>query len=240
VRALCASGDVTAGERLVFLEGHPGPALLYAAVAHEADLVVVGTKGWTGDWGRRLGDDAAFLAHHLEVPFLAVPAGRRWQSPREVVVGVDGSEEALAAVAHIAGLAACADAAITAVYACQPLSEWRVEAAPRGWHTSAVHELACWTAELPAGRLRRVVRDEGHPSLTLLAEAEDADADLVVVGTQPTNNITHTRAGTTAFQLLQSATRPTLLVPPRLHAVSTSVPSSQVTSGTPTTTKEDR
>jgi nucleotide-binding universal stress UspA family protein len=241
VRALCASsGEVPGGERLVFVEGSPGPALLYAAVCHEADLVVVGTKGWSGDWGRRLGDDAAFLAHHVEVPFLAVPAGRRWQPPKQVVVGVDGSEGSLAAVAHLAGLAACAGAGVTAVYACQPLSEWPPEAGPRGWHTAAVHDLAGWTAAVPGGRLRRVVRDEGHPSLMILAEAEAADVDLVVVGSQATNKITHTRPGSTAFQVLQSATRPTLLVPPRPHAVSTPVPSSQVTSGAPTTMKEDR
>jgi nucleotide-binding universal stress UspA family protein len=158
---------------------------------------------------------------------------------REVVVGVDGSEGSLAAVGYLRGLSACASAGVTAVYACHPLGEWLSEPGPRGWHTAAVHELACWTAELPSGRLRRVVRDVGRPSLSILAEAEAADADLVVVGGQATNRITHTRGGSTAFQLLQSATRPTLLVPPPLRVASMSVPF-PVTSGAPTTSKEDR
>jgi nucleotide-binding universal stress UspA family protein len=126
VRAICSTGETTAAERLVFLEGETGPALLYAAVCHEADLVVVGTKGWGGHHGPRLGDDAAFLAHHVDVPFLAVPAGRRWLPPREVVIGVDGSEGSLAAVGYVAGLRACAATGVSAVYTCQPLNEWPV------------------------------------------------------------------------------------------------------------------
>jgi nucleotide-binding universal stress UspA family protein len=65
------------------------------------------------------------------------------------------------------------------------------------------------------------VRDEGHPSLTILGVAEEADADLVVVGGQATNKVSHTRAGSASFQLLQAASRPTLLVPPRLYGAST-------------------
>jgi hypothetical protein len=75
--------------------------------------------------------------------------------------------------------------------------------------------------------------------VAILAVAEEADADLVVVGSQATNKVTHTRAGSTAFQLLQSATRPTLLVPPRARvAASMRVPSAKL-AHRPSTSEEE-
>lgn len=198
------------------LVGEPAATLAEAAGELGAGLVVVGTEGTLGRQGPRLGSVANSLAHRLDVPFLAVPVGCRWRGVHEVVVGVDGSEGAVAAVAFLAGLPAVDQATVSVVFDCHPLTGWSRAEVPDELRRRAEHDIGLWAAPLvDAGApVRTVVVEEGHPSLTLLAAADEVHAELVVAGMQATNRLTQRRAGSTAFQLLHRATRPTLLVPP--------------------------
>lgn len=203
-------------ERIHLLEGAPAPVLAGAVASLGADLAVVGADGTHGRMGPRLGRVATHLAYHLDVPLLIVPVGRRWHGVRRVIVGVDGSDGAEAAVGLVAELGACEGAIVDAVYAPQPFLDGAIGPNPRGWYRNAARDLACWTAPLGCAplKLRVDVRVEGHPSLAILSAAEESDADLVVVGTCATNRITRSRFSNVAFQLLHHASRPTLVVPP--------------------------
>ena len=207
-------------ERVQLLEGEPGPTLAAAVAGRRADLAVVGADGTHGRMGPRLGRVATHLAYHLDVPLLIVPVGRRWQGVHRVVVGVDGSVGAQAAVQLVAGLGACEGAVVDAVYAPQPFMDGVSGPNPKGWYHTAARDLACWTAPLGCAplRIRPDVHLEGHPSLAILSAADESDADLVVVGTRATNAVTRSRLSNVAFQLLHHATRPTLVVPPQRAA----------------------
>jgi nucleotide-binding universal stress UspA family protein len=213
------TGGCPAGleECVRLLEGEPGAALAGAVVRRSSGLVVVGADGTHGRMGPRLGRVATHLAYHVDVPLLIVPVGRRWHGLRQVVVGVDGSDGAQAAVEFVARLGASFGAAVDAVYAPPPFLDGANGPNPKGWGRSAARDLACWTAPLGHApvTLRPDVRLEGHPSLAILSAAEESDADLVVVGTRATNRVTRSRLSNVAFQLLHHATRPTLVVPPR-------------------------
>jgi len=78
------------------VQGHPTQALLDRAAG--ADLLVVGSRGRGGFRGLLLGSVSQQCATHSEVPVAVV----RFESPlpdnRDVVVGVDGSEESAAAL----------------------------------------------------------------------------------------------------------------------------------------------
>jgi len=214
VASWCARAGVELPAEVLVVEGPPAPALLDAAVAREADLVVVGTEGTVGQAGV-FGSVANLLARRLDVALLVVPQGCRWRGLHEIVVGVDGSEGAAAAVELVAGLAGVASATVTAVYDCRPLSS-QLAPMPTALRQRADHDLALWAAPLEdsAAVLRRVVRDEGRPAAELLAAADEVHADLVVVGAQATNRVTRQRPGSVAFAVLEHATRPTLVVPP--------------------------
>ena len=51
----------------------PADGLLLAAAEHEADLLVVGTRGLGGFSGLRIGGTALRLLHRAELPLVAVP-----------------------------------------------------------------------------------------------------------------------------------------------------------------------
>jgi nucleotide-binding universal stress UspA family protein len=51
----------------------PADGLLSAAAEHEADLLVVGTRGLGGFSGLRIGGTALRLLHRAEIPLVAVP-----------------------------------------------------------------------------------------------------------------------------------------------------------------------
>ncbi len=203
-------------DEVLILSGPPGPALADAAREQGVDLVIAGAEGTPGGSGPRFGSTANLLAHRVDVPFLAIPVGCRWRALFEVVVGLDDSPGAAAAVRFVAALPGVDTAIVHAVHACQPLTQWAGDPVPASLVQRAEHDAALWTAPLDdrARAVRLRVRDRSHPSTLLLEVADEVHADLVVVGVQPTGRITGHRPGRTVFEVLERATRPTLLVPP--------------------------
>jgi nucleotide-binding universal stress UspA family protein len=56
--------------------GAPGPAIVAAAVAHQADLIVMGTQGRSALSRILLGSVAEYVLRHAPCPVLTVKAGR--------------------------------------------------------------------------------------------------------------------------------------------------------------------
>jgi nucleotide-binding universal stress UspA family protein len=128
-----------------------------------------------------------------------------------IVVGVDGSEDAGAAIAWAAQLARELGAAVVAVHAVGLLEHERAD--PDNRHLQA--RLGDWTTtldDLPAERVRRQLLP-GAPVSTILQAAQVEDADLVVVGTRGTGARTGVLLGSTSLQLAEQCPCPLVIVP---------------------------
>jgi nucleotide-binding universal stress UspA family protein len=135
-----------------------------------------------------------------------------------IVVGVDGSANAEAAVRWAAGLAEISGAEVVAVHALGLLERMASdeEPVPAQKHRDEVQRRLEneWCAPLrDAGvRWRSTLRD-GSPVTALLAAAEDETADLVVVGSRGLGGFPELLLGSTSTQVAQHSTRPVMVVP---------------------------
>jgi nucleotide-binding universal stress UspA family protein len=168
------------------IQGPPAPTLL--AEAARCDLVVVGTRGLGGFQSLLLGSVSHQLVNHAQCPVVVVPRPDepvRTTGSQPIVVGVDGSENSLAAL-RWAGRRALATGSIL-----RPILVWssgHQSSAPRAQqaaHTAArgaLHALDEVLAEarLPADITIERNAIEGDVAATLIAEGRNSE--LLVVG----------------------------------------------------------
>ncbi|MEU4132203.1 universal stress protein [Streptomyces wuyuanensis] len=194
--------------------GNPAPVLVRKS-AH-AQSVVLGS--------RRLGRLAEVLSvastvvpvsAHAACPVVVVPeAERTVEEPPFVVVGVDDSESADAAVDYACGAAARAGASVRAVWAWQRPrfgfwdEEAAMEACERHLYAAAERRSGAW-ADVA---LRREVLS-GHPVDVLADAAEHALA--LVVGRRGHEGFAGMRLGSVPHGLLHRALCPVVTVPAR-------------------------
>lgn len=141
-------------------------------------------------------------------------------SPRinRILTGVDGSDDARAALDWATYVGSCLDAEIIAVHAVGLLEHLSpagepVDAAPHRAELERVfHE--DWTAPLDADgvRGRRLLRD-GPPAMVLLRVAEQEDVDLIVVGSRGVGGFPELQLGSTSTQVVQHARVPVTVLP---------------------------
>jgi nucleotide-binding universal stress UspA family protein len=236
-RALAPQVEVTP----VTVPGVAAAVLIEAS--RTAELLVVATRGH-GDLGTLiLGSVAASVAAHGRCPVVVVRGtGESTPGPdRPVVVGVDGSPAARAALAFAASTAEGAGAPLTVVCAWNVLAEsvW-VDAYARG--------LAPEDADLRGGERRTAqealdaavahVRAE-HPDVVVtpvLAEGPPAralveagtDAGMLVVGTRGHGAFTSLLLGSVSHAVVHAASVPVAVVrgevPERVRETEASVP----------------
>jgi len=139
---------------------------------------------------------------------------------RCIVVGIDGSENSRRALTWAAGLARALRAELVVVHAIGLLE--RLDDGnpiPTAAHREAIVERFenSWCAPVADIGIacRRLVRD-GTPVDALLATAKQEDADLVVVGTRGTGNVTEQMLGSTSHQLAARSITPVAIVPPEM------------------------
>lgn len=200
------------------------PAGVLVDLSREVDMVVVGSRGG-GFAGRLLGTVSSALPAHAHCPVVVVPvspARAEGNVPvRRIVVGVDGSDSARAALERAIEEATVWDAELTAV-AAVPISTgagalaWLPAAVDREEVLADVREglnVAVDTAL--AGRDLRVRRHalDGNAA-ALLAEFSTA-VDLVVVGSRGRGGFTGLMLGSTSQAVLQHARCPVMVVPLR-------------------------
>jgi nucleotide-binding universal stress UspA family protein len=200
--------------------GSPSAVLLEAS--ETAELVVVGSRGRGGFAGLLLGSVGGQVAAHASCP-VAVIRQLAPDSGRTVVVGIDGSPAAEAALAFAFDEASHHGWSVTAVHA------WDVPAydlliVPNGPVPVPLADVADdevrLTAEVLAGFRddypdvdveERLVRS---PAVQALVEAS-AKAAMVVVGTHGHGPAMGALLGSVSHGLLHKATVPVVVVPPR-------------------------
>ncbi len=140
---------------------------------------------------------------------------------RRIVVGIDGSEPAAAALATSVGLARSLGAEIVAVHAIPPpaLSEYRygmlpVELDP-AWRAEVRRQLEEeWCRPLEeAGVPYRTVERDGRPATVIREVADEEEADLVVVGRRGRGRVAELLLGSVSHELSHTCQRPLLLIP---------------------------
>ncbi|WP_017596496.1 universal stress protein [Nocardiopsis potens] len=168
----------------------PASALLDAS--EEAELVVVGSRGLGGVGSLFLGSVSTRVTSHASCPVAVVPPeSGAARTPGRVVVGVDGSEPADAALRFALDEAARTGAELTVVHAWQPPVPYDTGtfAVGVGFDREAFALRAREAVQTSVDKLRtpadadvrvRVSVVEDQPAHALLTAGRDAD--LVVVG----------------------------------------------------------
>jgi nucleotide-binding universal stress UspA family protein len=204
----------------VVIERRAGPGLVKAAKA--AELLVVGTRGWSGRVDLSLGSVGAYCARHATVPVALIPPDvPALHDHLDVVIGVDGSSHARTALrwtlSHLRR-----SARITVVRA---FTDERVTGEPLA--PSIGHVEATVRTELD-GSLTAILDDfPGHPPVEMavvpgdprvVLRAASVDADLLVIGARGHGVLDRLLLGSVASALAHHPTVPTIVVPPGLTA----------------------
>jgi nucleotide-binding universal stress UspA family protein len=214
-RALAGSGAIWTFE---VRDGDPARQLGAAARERGADLIVVGACQPAArhvPWHRSVPNR---LVRHADRPVLVVRPGR--PQVREVVVGADATRSGAEAAAFAGRLARDVGAHLTVVYVRDvpvgysgppidgpvQLEAYfeQVEALVRGRVSRALAALeVAWDFRVGAG---------GEPAEVLDRAAEEADADLVVVGCQRRSALGRALAGSVSAELGRHAHHAVLVV----------------------------
>lgn len=199
------------------IDGRPASVLLRAA--HQAALLVLGSRGLGGFGGLLLGSTAVQVSAYAECPVLVVRAEPRADGP--VVVGVDGSELSKHAINFAFEEAAQRGSELVAVHAwTHPVPSGPGDILPAVYDPELVREeeervlaesLAGFAEGYPQVRVRqRLVR--GVPSKVLVEES--AAAQLVVVGARGCGGFTGLLLGSVSHGVLHHAHCPVAIVRP--------------------------
>ena len=197
--------------------------------AEDADLLVVGSRGRSGVRSTLMGSVGLHCAAHAGCPVVVVhPASPAViAAAGKVVVGLDDSDSARAALRHAVGEAARLGAEVEAVVAYHPVDPWSelyTLGAPSvgemGEHARRRAEdiVAQVLGEVSDGREPevRVVAEEGPAGHVLVRRAEGAA--LLVVGSRSRSQLVGMVLGSVALDCVVHATGPVMVVHPAAPA----------------------
>ena len=142
---------------------------------------------------------------------------------RRIVIGIDGSEPAQAALAWTIDLARHLNAGVVAVFAMQPPSGFEfaygyqfvtpasLDEKWRGETQREFEEVWCKPLE-ESGLAYRTLFEDGRAADVIAAVAERFDADLVVVGRRGRGNVAELLLGSVSHELSHRCRRPVVLI----------------------------
>ena len=180
---------------------------------HDAELVVVGSRGLGGFSGLLVGSVGVALAAHAPCPVIVVhPRPSRPPTARRVVVGVDGSDHSAPAIRFAFQAAARRSARLAAVRAWSPPTSIFPELVVEG----AERQLLLEALETDRQRFPDVdveVKLVGdHAGRTLVEESRNAE--LIVVGSRGRGGFQGLLLGSVSQAVLQHAECPVAVVRP--------------------------
>jgi len=204
-------GDAAPQVRLRLVPGPAGPTLV--DLAADAHVLAVGRRGHGGFLGLLLGSVSDYCAHHAACPVAIVPAEPPAPTGR-IVVGIDASAHADAALRWAAAEADRRGAELVALYAWswldQPIADGAQfdpgfdEVAARAYAEKAV-------AAVGLDRPVTVEVDCDLPARALVARS--AAGDVVVVGTRGQGAVRQALLGSVSRQVVHHGAAPVVVVP---------------------------
>jgi len=224
--------DGGVAHRIDVEDGDAVEVLLQAAEREHAALLVVGSRG-TGDRPElAIGSTSLRLLQAGRIPALVVPDGTGGPddggriSLHHVLVGVDGSGPALAALGVAADLVESLGGSLSVVEAFeyhQPFPLGPAAATSPGEEQALEKTAALLEEQVRDIRGRgvqvQVIVRSGDACSTLLDVADDIEADLIVVGSRGQGDPADPLLGSVARAVAAHAARPTLVVPAAAGAV---------------------
>jgi nucleotide-binding universal stress UspA family protein len=210
--------------------GRGGPAEVLLAAAEHAGLLVVGSRGRGGFARLLLGSTSTQCATHAAVPTVVVPGDVEPIATRRILVGFDGSPNAMAAARWALKFAAPGSTVVVAwVWDATPLAvgsdafffpDASDLAAERFNHLVEPLEYDAVAADVTIER--EFIR--GTPRAALSSKSDDVD--LVVVGARGHGAVGSALLGSVSTWILHHVHRPIVVVP-------LSDPSANVAAGAP-------
>lgn len=203
-----------------------GPAAVLVDQSRTARLVVVGTQASPGFVGRLSGSVAAQVAAHAEAPVIVLRPGTDEQTDvstfgqHPVMVGIDGSDESLKALAFGVdeALARGVDLHTVYVWSVMPVHD-AGPIVPDSFDFTEMQQkaerllgeaTAGWAERWPDLKIHRRVVHDIDPVRALAAAAEDAG--LLVVGSRGHGGFAGLRLGSTVDALIRTADTPIAVV----------------------------
>ncbi|HUS43404.1 MAG TPA: universal stress protein [Ilumatobacteraceae bacterium] len=197
--------------------GHGGPAQVLLEASESAELLVIGSRGRGGFARLLLGSTSTQCATHASVPTIVVPGDAESKRAGTILVGCDGSPNAMAALRWAIDFALPGDTVVVA---------WVWDATPLAVGADAFffpdasdlaadrfHHLVDTVAERARARDVALEREfvRGTPRSALASQAENAD--LVVVGARGHGAVGAALLGSVSTWLLHHLHRPIAVVP---------------------------
>lgn len=211
-----AAAPLRAPSRIVdtkVVRGRPATALLEEAAALQPDLLVIGTRGHGPLASILLGSVSAEVVDHATCPVLVA----RGPAVHGMVVAVDGSESAQRAVATLSSWPVLRSVPARVVAVTVPPPGWAISLEATfypSWvelRDSAVDDLRDKLAEVTTAACQQLTRAgfavsvelrEGDPAAQLIQAAEEAKADLIVVGSRGLSALPRLVLGSVARSVL--------------------------------------
>lgn len=217
---ICAGIDM----HTVVVIGAPAATISTQARETAADLIVMSSHGRTGFAHLALGSVTETVAREAHVPVLIVraegttfPVGGR-QQPLTILVPLDGTELAEAAIAPAAQVARALHGALYLLRVLPPASPEDVA------HEITTHAayayLTTWHDRLSAAGIT-VHRSLGFGDVAeqIVAKAREHHADLVAIATHGRTGLARLREGSIAERVIHHTPLPALVVHPTLAPV---------------------
>ena len=209
-------------------------AILGAVERHHADIIVMSTHGRTGVGRFLFGSVADRVLRRTSVPVLLIPSSASpgfdhvGGAPFHLLVPLDGSPLAEAALAPAAELASTLHAHVTLLRSVDPASAVLLGAMEASKHYDPIAELASARKYLegcmvrfPGGTTVATYVAEGPPAEVILAAARTSQAHAVVMATHGRGPLSRAVLGSVAEAVVHGSRLPTLLVRPDREAAST-------------------
>jgi nucleotide-binding universal stress UspA family protein len=199
-------------------------ALIESAERWEAELIVIGARQHHGLMRWIEGAVSAPVARLSPCPILIVPAtfsGAGDRMPERILFAVDGSPHATRAVKYGAGLAT-EETVLLALYVIDRAAHWSdmvpIDVLEDAFVEEGEHALAAAKSMLDevsahtSTRLAKTARSGDDIAQTIVREAENYRAELIVMGTHGRRGIARWMLGSVAERVVRLAHTPILLV----------------------------
>jgi nucleotide-binding universal stress UspA family protein len=201
-------------------EGHPAGALVHAS--RNAEFLVVGHRGLGGFTELLIGSVGVHVTTHAHCPVLVV-RGSPSAPHAPVVVGVDGSMSARAAVEMAFQEARLRGSELVVVLAWPPARTWptAITAAGLPPHPSEVDPIEVSLGRIsdryPDVKVRRELRHGDSPPQIIAQLATDVGAGLIVVGSRGVGGFRGLLIGGTCRALVDHAPCALMVIPAGLR-----------------------
>lgn len=222
-KAQASAAEQAPGVKVDIQLRHGSGGSVLREVSKEASIVVVGEHDRHWMDGGPLTDRALQIVSASEIPAAVIPL-KRGSGDRGVVVGVDGSEESLQAVAFAAAEADRGGDDLTVLLAFRRPARWIESQLPKsGLAETILEEDRIVLAESVAGLgdkypdlvVHQKLESDTEPAKALVEAAKDAR--LLVIGSRGRGGFTRMVLGSTAHAVLLNLPCPTIVT--RVHKV---------------------